>query len=92
MASRALRKRSAGAGTDAREHAQARPGTVKVTVNLPEDMAAALRELAESQGKTFTQVLKEAIALKLFVSDLLRQGAKLLVEYKDKTVERIVFQ
>lgn len=65
---------------------------VKVTVNLPEEMAAELKALAESEGKTFTQVLKEAISLKLYVADVLSAGGRLLVESRDKTIERIVFQ
>jgi hypothetical protein len=64
---------------------------VKVTVNLPEDLAVRLRTLAESEGKTFTQALREAITLKLFVSELLASGAKVLVEQKDKTIREIVF-
>jgi hypothetical protein len=70
---------------------RSRASVAKVTVNLPEEMAAALRELAEQEGKTFTQALKEAISLKLFVADVVEQGGKLLVEYPDKTVERILF-
>jgi hypothetical protein len=93
MASRALtRAGGAEGGTATKDEAQAQGAkTVKVTVNLPESLAATLKELADQEQKTFTQALKEAISLKLFVSDLLRQRAKLLVEYKDKTVERIVF-
>jgi hypothetical protein len=67
------------------------PGALKVTVNLPEDLATNLKQLAARDAKTFTQVLKEAISLKLFVDDLTRGGAKLLVEHRDKTIERIVF-
>jgi hypothetical protein len=65
---------------------------VRVTVNLPESLASALRRLAESEGKTFTQVLKEAIVVKLYVEQALADDAKFLVEMPDKTIREIVFQ
>lgn len=65
---------------------------VRVTVNLPEETATQFRQLADTQGKTFTQSLREAISLKLFVTAELREGAKLLVEKPDKTIREIVFQ
>lgn len=77
---------------DTQERPLGRADVVKVTVNLPEEMAAQLKALAASEGKTFTQALKEAISLKLFVSDLMKSGAKLLIEHRDKTIERIVFR
>jgi hypothetical protein len=66
--------------------------TVRVTINLPEELAVDLRRYAEGNGKTFTQALKEAISLKLFVERVLSEGAKLLVEHPDKTIREIVFQ
>jgi predicted transcriptional regulator len=66
---------------------------VKVTVNLPRELANELRQLAEREHKTFTQVLKEAISLKLFVDDeVVAQKRKLLIENADKSIERIVFR
>ena len=41
--------------------------TVKLTVALPKPAIDAITELAQEQGKTKTQVLREAIALKLYV-------------------------
>jgi hypothetical protein len=65
---------------------------VKVTVNLPEDLAVRLRTWAHNHGKTFTTALREAITLKLFVSEQLESNSKLLVEQEDGTVREIVFQ
>jgi predicted DNA-binding protein len=65
---------------------------VKVTVNLPEDLAVRLRAWAHEHGKTFTTALREAITLKLFVSEQLENNSKLLVEQEDGTVREIVFQ
>jgi hypothetical protein len=62
-----------------------------VTVNVREEMAAALRDYADQNGKTFTQALHEAIFLKLFVEDLLDRDAKLVVVNPDGSKERIVF-
>ena len=70
---------------------RSRAAAARVTVNLPDDMVVSLKELAERDGKTFTQALKEAISLKLFVAELFEQRAKLLVQYPDKSVERILF-
>jgi hypothetical protein len=71
-----------------------RPEPVKITkvsVNLPEAMVSQLRALADSEGETFTQVLKEAIALKFYVTRALADGAELLVKRPDGTVREIVF-
>ena len=65
---------------------------VKVTVNLPEQMVAQLKELAASEGESFTQALKEAIAMKLYIEDALGEGAKLLLELPDKSLREIVFR
>ena len=65
---------------------------MKVTVNLPEETVQALRQLADQEGKTFTQSMKEAISLKLFVTDLIDEGSKLLVERPDKSIREVWFQ
>ena len=68
------------------------PEITKVTVNLPTGMVDKLKRLAAEQSKTFTQVLKEAISLKLFCDEVLNAGGKLLIENPDKTIERIILR
>lgn len=65
--------------------------TVKLTVALPKPAIDAITELAQEQGKTKTQVLREAIALKLYVErELAVPGTRLLLQRGDETRE-IVF-
>ena len=64
---------------------------VKVTVNLPEDLAAELKALAKKQHKTFTQALKEAIALKLFVEGELEKKSTVLIRQQDGTTREVTF-
>lgn len=65
---------------------------VRVTVNLPETLAVDLRALAEEQGKTFTQALKEAIALKLYIDRAVSGGATVLLEQAGRPVRELVLQ
>src|SRR5947209_4402222 len=48
--------------------------TVKVTVNLPASLVDDLRGRAEREGKSFTQALKEAVALELYAAEMQDQG------------------
>lgn len=64
---------------------------VRVTVNLPETLARALRTLAEQQGKSFTQALKEAISLKLYIDQARKEGATVLLETPGKPQRELVF-
>jgi len=73
------------------EEAPAARRAVKVTVNVREQLAAALRDYADQSGKTFTQALQEAIYLKLFVEDLRTKDATLVILHPDGSTERIVF-
>lgn len=65
--------------------------TVKLTVALPKAAVDAVTELAQKQGKTKTQVLREAIALKVYVErELAIPGTRLVLQRGDETRE-IVF-
>lgn len=66
--------------------------TAKVTVNLPDALARELRALADREGKTFTQVLKEAMALKLYIDNARDSGATVLLEAPGKPLRELVFQ
>lgn len=64
----------------------------RVTVNLGEDVVDALTDIAGSRGITLTEALRQAIANEKFLQDEIDQGSKLLIEDKDKNVQRVVFK
>jgi hypothetical protein len=64
---------------------------VKISVNLPDDMVRALKEMADLRGTTVTEVLKAAIGTEAFLADQIKNGAKVLVEEKDKSLKQLVF-
>jgi hypothetical protein len=65
---------------------------VKISANLPEDLAVGLRDYTKSAGKTFTQGLKESIALKLYIENLVRDGATLVIEQPGRRQRELVFR
>ena len=67
------------------------PSMTKVTVNLPSEAVAALRELAEKRKTTMTEVLRSAIVTEKFLSEKSSAGAKILVQEKDNSVKQVVF-
>lgn len=75
-------------GARGRRRAQA---ISKTSVNLPESLALELKDRAEARGDSFTQALKEAVALKLYVDDATADGGRLLIERPDGSLREIVF-
>lgn len=65
--------------------------TVKVSVNLPTEDVAALKELAARRKTTVKEVLRRAIASEKFFADETRDGGKVLIERGKKTRE-VVFK
>jgi hypothetical protein len=64
---------------------------VKLTVALPKAAIDAVVEIASEQGKTKTQVLREAIALKAyFEKQRAVPGTRFLIQ-RDDDVREIVF-
>ncbi|MFD1696618.1 CopG family transcriptional regulator [Roseibium aestuarii] len=72
--------------------ASAPKGTVRLTANLPEDVANTLRELAQRKGINMTDVLTRAINLEKFAADTIDNGGKILVEEKDKTFKQVILR
>lgn len=64
----------------------------KVTVNLGDEVQAALNEIATKRGISMTEALRQAIANEKFLQDEINQGSKILIEDKDKNVQRVVFK
>jgi predicted transcriptional regulator len=64
----------------------------KVTVNLPDDAVAALKQLAAEREETQTQVLRRAIASEQFLhEEVKKKGRKLLIEQEGGTLREIQF-
>lgn len=65
---------------------------IKLSANLPVEVAEALRELAERRQTTMTEVLRHAISLEKWVQDQVDQGSKFLVEDKSGRTREVVFR
>ena len=70
-----------------REDAMAR--RVKVTVNLTEDDVSELREQAERDGITVTDVIRWSIAVGKLVTSAARNGEKVLIRGHNGDVRQI---
>jgi len=67
-------------------------GTVKVSVNLPEDSVASLKALAKREGISMTEALRRSISLQEFVDEQESEGSAILVKDKDDNVQRLVIR
>lgn len=68
--------------------------TVRLSVNLGEQPAAALRELMSKKGITATEAVRRALSVWKFVEDELAQGNRLAVlvgEGDHRAVREIIF-
>jgi len=64
---------------------------VKVTVNLPDEAVAALKEYASKRGITMTEALRRFILREKFFDDEISEGNKLLIEKRDdKSLREVV--
>ena len=62
----------------------------RVQVNFSEGAYATLSELAESRGKSMSEILREAIALEKWFQDTWASGDKILVENRRGVVRELV--
>ena len=53
-----------------------RPGLVRLSVNLNQETAAALKELSKRRGLTATEVVRRSISLQKFLQGERRRGRK----------------
>jgi len=66
--------------------------SVKISANLPIEDVEVLKQLAAQRRVTMTGVLRDAIATEKYLSDVLAQGGKVLVEDAKGVVHRVVFR
>ena len=65
---------------------------VRVSVNLPQAVVDVLKELAEKDGVTMTEVLRKSILTEKFLDDEATRGNKILIEDKNKRFRQLVFR
>ncbi len=65
--------------------------TVKLSVNVSQEAADALRELAQQRGTTMTEVLRHAIATERFLQEETRKKSKILLEDDSGRTRELVF-
>jgi len=65
---------------------------VKMSVNLSEDAAATLKDLAEKNGVTVTEQLRRSIATELWRERVEESKGKVLVEDSKGRVREVEFQ
>jgi hypothetical protein len=63
---------------------------VKISANLPASVVNTLRQVAQMKGTSMTEVLRHAISLEALLFEKEREGAKIIVEDKDKTKTQLV--
>jgi hypothetical protein len=89
------KRRSRGLGMSNEESARERESgmAVRLTVNLSDEVAQALRELAEKRGTTVSEALRRAISTEKFINDKIEKGERVLLEDPDGNKQReIVFR
>jgi len=64
--------------------------TRRVNVNFSPSAYSTLEKLAEEKGKTMSEVLRDAIALEKWVTDMTKDGGAILVERPDGKVRELV--
>ncbi|MGH6662555.1 MAG: hypothetical protein ACREB6_13530 [Rhodospirillales bacterium] len=64
--------------------------SVKISVNLPDAAAAALRDISAKKGITMTEVLRRAISTEKFLTDAVENDSKILIEDKDKSIKQLL--
>jgi hypothetical protein len=65
-------------------------GAVKTTISLPEDAVAVLRHLAKTRNVSFAEVVRRALTIDKYLSDIRKDGGRVLIENPDKLITEIV--
>ena len=68
-------------------------GYTKISVNLSDEVLAALRDMAARDNVTMTEALRRAISTLKLLQDAQREGKSILLrDPKTKETERLIFQ
>ena len=64
----------------------------KLTVNLPDVTAEAIKSIAAERGTTVTEALRQVIESQRFLDTEMRRGNALLIQNgKDNSIRQVVF-
>ena len=63
---------------------------MKISANLPDATLDALRDLAARRGTTVTEALRRAIEMDSYLALQESEGAKLLLEDRDKKISILI--
>lgn len=63
----------------------------KVSVNLPSELVEQIKVLAAKRRTTVTEVFCSALSTAKYLSERVDEGAKILLEDKDKSIKQLVF-
>ena len=66
--------------------------TVKMSVNLSDEAARTLKNLADENGVTITEELRRSISTELWRTEVEKVAGKVLVEYPDGRIQEVIFQ
>jgi hypothetical protein len=67
----------------------ARP-VVKLSVNLPQEDVAVIRDLAKRRSSTMTEVIRRGIGTQKYLQDVIDKGGKIFVEDRRGRLREIV--
>jgi hypothetical protein len=65
-------------------------GALKTTISLPEQTAGVLRSLAAARNVSYAEVIRRAITVEKYLSDVRDEGGRVLIEDADKLIKEIV--
>lgn len=66
-------------------------GKQKLSLNLTDEAAQVVREIAAAKGVSVTEVIRRGISLERFILDQLDAGSTFLTRRRDGTIETVHF-
>jgi len=64
---------------------------VKSSLSLPEKSMETLRELADDAGTSMAEIIRRSIEIQKFLRDTTKEGGKILIKDRDKTMSELKF-
>ena len=66
--------------------------SVKISANLSKSVVQALKDMAEEQNISMTEVLRRSISTEKFLLDTIKRKGKILIEEEDKTMRQVLIR
>jgi hypothetical protein len=63
----------------------------KVTVNLPDETLAAVKQIADDNNLNMTEALRQLIGNQYYLHNQSKEGSKVLLETKDNRMKELIF-